>query len=273
MIFDNIPKINIGLGAVVLICFFLPWMSIDCVDVSFVRVSGFQLTTGKISVDNARLEELTSQYGHRMDLEGSGDTPSASNQGKPRFYVLVIVVCAGTVIYFSYKMLSQRRRLEILGALIPGGFGTLGMFFFAAFDFGVNVPPDSAAIIQVTPQVGFYGTILGFLGITALNALTLRSFSIPEKGDEPVNKPEPNFVAAEPVILDMDSRHQGDVEIIIDEVPLEKVLDLPQVYDAPAKDKPIPPPGASLCPHCGAVVGIYQSRCMKCSSPLKPGKK
>ncbi len=279
MIFDNLPKVNIALGTVVLVCFFLPWISIDCGNMTFVKVSGLQLTTGNIPLDEARMEELSNQFGRRMALDESGDEVSQSTQTEPRFYFLAILVCAGTLIFYSYRMMSQLTRVEILGALIPGGIGALSMLFFLASDFGIDMPADAAVIIQVTPQFGFYGTLLAFIGVTTLSAMSLRAFEPPEKPQAAAAQPGPRFVPAEPVILDPDPKQDGNVEILIDETPLEKALDLPQVYEPPKEQKPAQtpakpaPPGAKACPSCGAVVGIYQTMCMKCKSPLKPNKK
>ncbi|GEM_PF-6663693 len=279
MIFDNVPKINIALGTVVVICFFLPWISIDCGNETFVKASGLQLTTGKIPVDDAQMEEFSNQFGHRVDLDATGDAASQSRQRKPRLYFLAILLCAGVVVFYSYRMLSRLSRVEIMGALIPGGLGTLGMLFFLADDFGIDMPPDAAVMIQVTPQFGFYGTLLGFLGVTTLSALSLRAFKPPEEPPAVTNEPAARYVTAEPVILDLDRKGEGNVEIFIDETPLEKALDLPQVYEPPKETKPVQPagkpapPGAKTCPNCGTVVGLYQTMCMKCSSPLKPGKK
>ena len=287
MTFDIFPKINIGFGVVVLICFFLPWISIDCASETFTRVSGFQLATGLISVDEIQLEELTSRYGNRLDPDGNDGTLSESKHAKPRFYFLVIVACAAAATFSSYKMLKGLTRLKMFGVLIPGGLGALGTLFFLATDFGIDIPADLTSVIQVTAQPGLYLTVLGFLGITTLSAISLKSFSPPQPTPVPQSQPKPaqstsahrkptHLALEEEVILELDRPREGVEDIMLEKKSTEDELNLPQVYEDPNEPKPAPKApeaGTKNCPKCGAIAGIYQLKCMKCSSPLKPGNK
>ena len=61
--FEHLPKINVGLACVILLCFFLPWISFSCGTVEFLKilerealsVRAAQARTGIAAADFSRI--------------------------------------------------------------------------------------------------------------------------------------------------------------------------------------------------------------------------
>ena len=107
---EHLPKINIASGVLIVICFFLPWFSIDCGNMAIVKVSGYDLASGKISLDENLLRQVSAQYG-----KGEEDYSEIENQrnARPQFYLVIVVLCALGIIGYSAKMLNEIGRAHV----------------------------------------------------------------------------------------------------------------------------------------------------------------
>lgn len=262
MLMEHLSKINLSLGALVLICFFLPWFSVDCGNITVLKVSGYDLTTGKIAVDDDMLRQATSQYGQSdQDFSALGNERGA----RPQFYLLMVAMCALGIIGYSAKMMNEFNKVGTIAVIAFSVFGLLLVIFTVTRDFGMEIPSDAAMFVQISNQFGFYGTVLGFLAAAVLSVIGLRANAEPDDELETLSIPIP---AIPPTAVD------------IEQLTLDEPLNVAATNDFTEFEKTEPqepkktvvPKGAKACPSCGVVVSVYQTKCMKCGAKLKPGK-
>ncbi len=174
MILEYYSKINIALGSIVLLCFFLPWVNIGCGNVTITRLSGFDLTMGHITIDDEAM--------HQVEAEASR-TGSAINRiqaehnTRPQFYLLVIVVCALGIVGYGVRMMQELNRVGIFAVGAFAVFGLLLIVVASARDFGVDLPQDVARVVHVGHGAGFFLMLASLLASAALSVITLRATS------------------------------------------------------------------------------------------------
>ena len=250
-LFAHLPKINLGLGVVVLICFFLPWVSIDCGNVAFLKLSGYQLATGKISLDESVLAQLKQQVG---DVQ---ETDAAEQQARPQFYLLAVAACAAGMIIYGVKMLSGVNRLNALAAAAFSVLGILVMLAASAFDYGLDIPPDAAMLIQTSHQFGFYMTVICFIGAGALSLLSLRAVAGQSDSLARIDFPAAPLQA----------------NTAVPPEPLTPAAPQEDPFGEAPETAPTSKPqaGTRKCPSCGSPVGPFQTKCLKCGTKIKTG--
>lgn len=307
MFAEYIPKINLGLGLVVVICFFLPWVSVDCGNVSFVKLSGFNLTTGKIPLDERSMAAWSEKLGGGTVT--ANESPVGSQKAHPQYYLVFVVVAALGVVFYSFQGMREYTRVKGFSVAAFGGFGLIGVVLAALLDFGLGIPPEAAMMIQTSYQVGFYGSVLSFLAVIVLSYLWLKSAHEAPPEEVPdvlanitVETPPPmDMVGLPPGALGippapeelakkkMVSEHSPfpDLDSFGEPAPKPRAAEPPQ--EKPPLQEPAPPvktststtqktkaspalqPGMKVCTGCGTPVGPFQTKCIKCGTKLKLG--
>ncbi len=259
--FAHIPKINAGLGCFVLLCFFLPWVSFSCGTVTFLKLSGYHLTAGKVPVDEAAVRNYEDRAG---SLANDDRIPDDVKTSTPKFIYLVVVICAVNIIGFSLRMLEGGAdRFKSIAVLVFAGIGSAFMIAAAALDFGITIPSGPEMLIESSLEPGFFGTLVAFAASAGLSLFSLTALGKAQVRTAPVELQiaEEAFSGSEAiggktVFSEVEAEHFGIT-------PTKK----------PEAEAPAPvPPGVKTCPACNAVVGQYQVKCLKCGSALKPGK-
>ena len=129
----------------------------------------------------------------------------------------------------------------------------------------MDIPSDAVLFIQVSNDFAFYLTILSFLGSGALSFIGLREITGHSEKTVSIDVPIP--VTAVPVeqikLLPSEAEKQ-----LLPQTDFSDFVNLPTVEPL----KPPPPAGAKLCPSCGSIVSVYQTKCIKCGGKIKPGK-
>ncbi len=141
--------------ALILICFFLPFITISCQGSPVIKMSGLQMATGVEMADPSA--SLNSAFG------GVPSTPKT--QKIPGTPAVGITFCLAGVGLATSLLLKNRQRY--LAQAIAGGLGVLLLLW-------VKSSTDDAVlkqggIIQVNYDAGFWLAFLLFLGATGLN--------------------------------------------------------------------------------------------------------
>ena len=259
MILEHFSKINISLGALVIICFFLPWLSVDCGNVTIAELSGYDLATGHIVLEQSAMQQLTQRGQDFSALQ-------REHQARPQLYLVVVVFCALGMVGYGIRMLQELNRVGMFAVGVFGVFGILLMAFAAGRDFGIDIPADAARLVQISHPLAFYVTMISFLGTVVLSVLGICGST--EASEESVTIELP--IAADEKLSNT-----------IEELPIEEesnsfstVNDFgepPELVSTEIKRIPAPA-GSKICTSCGAVVSAYQTKCLKCGMNVKPGK-
>ena len=263
MLLDHFPKINIGIGIIILICFFLPWVSIDCGNVSFITISGYELATGNISLDNQTLQ----QFREQLNREGqSGSSLDQAQHARPQLFLLVVILGGLGIITFSARMVSEFNRMRAFSIIGFSLFGLVILLFASLQNFGLAIPQDVGFLLKTPLQFGFYITTLSFIGAGLLSFLAIKASAEPTIDTVPIEIPLRTPPPLEREIEQLPVESDNNEFEIIEEKPLAEKT-------APFAQRRTSQPGARTCPTCGVVVGKFQTKCMKCGSDLKPHSK
>lgn len=257
--FQHIPKINAGLGCLALLCFFMPWISFSCGAVTFLELSGYHLTAGKVPVDESVIRQYEQRAGRLSEDER---VPEEVKGQRPKFIYLIVVICAANIIAFSMRMMDGVvDRWKSIAVMVFADIGFVFMIVAAILEFGMEIPPGSELLIQSSLELGYFGTLFSFTGVVALSLLSIRTLGRARVPVAPVELQitEQSFSGPEGIV---------GGESVSEDVADHFGLQLKKKADAPPAP---PPPGAKTCPACRAVVGAYQAKCLKCGSALKPG--
>jgi len=259
MILDHFSKINIGLGLITLVCFFLPWINVGCGNVTIVRLSGFDLATGRIVLDEDAMQQLSAE----AERTGRNLNPlEQEHQTQPQLYLVVVVMCSLGMIGYGVRMFQELNRVGIFAIGAFGAFALLVMAFAAAKDFGVDLPADVARIVHIAHGSGFYLTTASFLGSIVLSVVALRATS--ETAEEtvtidlPINKAE--ILPEEIESLDLPETASDAVGTNAFGEPVK--LSNPGTVVAPTAEP------EARCPSCGTPVKVSQATCGQCSKVL-----
>lgn len=254
----QLPKINLCAALVVIGCFFLPWISVDCNGTAAIRLSGYQLATGKVEPDRPLLRQIGRETGSEVRSFSELDR---DDQAGARYHFFVVGVCALAMIYYAIRMWAGRNRTQVVAQTAMSGAGMLFLLVLGLSDFGLTIPSHLALVLDTTYQIGYYLTFLAFLGALACNVIGLIRYT-----DIPVAATAGLPPAA--VMSDM-----PEAERFIMQAGSDVMMNVyPEAPEEVKEDVPKIPPGGKTCPRCGAPAGEFQVQCMKCGSRIKPGK-
>ncbi len=226
---EHAAKINLGMGCLVLACFFLPWVGLSCGDITFVKLSGYQLTTGKIPLD----EDVIRQYQDKLGMERSEEEMSGQpQQSTPKFYFLIVIICAANIIFLSAKMLDEIDRTKSIVTMVFADVGAVFMIIIAAIDFGFDIPSGSEMIIRTSLQPGYYITLAAFFIVAALSVITMKALNTPS-------------------VVDMNLNLQ---------IPEQKFSGQGSIKTSGASQSQ----RVKTCKQCGSQIDMYQAFCDKC---------
>jgi hypothetical protein len=259
--FEHIPKINVGLGCLVLVCFFLPWISFSCGTSTIVSLSGFHLALGKVPVDATAIRQYEQRGGN---VTTDARIPQELRRREPRYLYFLVPLCALNVIAFSLRMMGGgMTRFMLVGTMAFGAIGTLFLLGAGIAEFGMELAPGTAVVIQSSIEPGYFLSLVFMLASALLPVALWRTVeearAAMAAAAAPIQKaPPPEFIGGpEPVSPAMAEFFGMQQE--------KKQEDEPEL-------RPAPPPGTKTCPGCGVAVGAYQVKCVKCGTALKPSR-
>lgn len=178
-------------GLAVLVCFFLPWISISCSDVKIIEGSGLDLYQGfdedNVVVDEEDLTQGLSLDGFEEDFESGGDfsfettpsEPSTATDDTGEFleegdtYLLLVPIVGAFALLLTMAGLFEARILNPLtGAamyLIPSLIGGAIMLFEYIDITGElqETIDESQGFVALNFEVGWWLTVLGLFGMFA----------------------------------------------------------------------------------------------------------
>jgi hypothetical protein len=258
--FEHIPKINVGLGCLVLVCFFLPWISFSCGTTTIVSLSGFNLALGKTSVDAAAIRQYEQLGGNAAT---DARIPQELRRKAPRYLYFLVPLFALNVVAFSLRMMKGgMTRFMLIGTMVSGGAGSLFLLGAGIAEFGMELPPGTVAVIQSSLEPGYFLSLL-FMVASALLPVALwrtveETRAALAAATTPIQKaPPPEFIGGPEPVSPAMAEFFGMQE--------QKKKD-----DDELEVRPTLPPGTKACPGCGIAVGAYQVKCVKCGTALKP---
>lgn len=150
-------------SALVLICFFLPWLLVSC---SFdpngdsgIKVSGYEIASG-----NYQIAENLNQFGGLFG--GSSYETSNSDVAYPLLALIPLVGALGL-------MALNGRASGSVAAIIAGILGIGGMLLFSLAVSRLQ-PDLQGMMLQTSYQTGYWGSWLGFIWLVVAGFLTVR---------------------------------------------------------------------------------------------------
>jgi hypothetical protein len=163
-VLEHTKKISASMFALILICFFLPFVTISCENRPVVQLSALELTTGKTM-------EVPSDF--------SGQTKSQNIPGDGKAALVLVAAAAG----IGTSLLKFRR-----SSLISAGVGAFGVLMLLALKSGIDSQlvdkGGGATGFRADYGLGFWGSTLLFLSAIALNIWQFFNKKI-ERGDTP----------------------------------------------------------------------------------------
>jgi hypothetical protein len=160
-ILEHTKKISASMFALILVCFFLPFVTISCENRPIVQLSALELTTGK-TVE-------TPQF--------NGQTKSQNIPGDAKAALVLVAAAAG----IGTSLLKFRR-----SSLISAGVGAFGVLMLLALKSGIDSQlvdkGGGATGFKADYGLGFWGSTLLFLSAIALNIYQFFNKKI-ERGD------------------------------------------------------------------------------------------
>lgn len=150
-------------SALVLICFFLPWLLASC---SFdpngdsgIEVSGYEIASG-----NYKIAQDMSQFGALF-----GGNPYETSNDEVAYPLLAVIPLLGAL---GLIALNGRASGSVV-AILAGLLGMAGMTIFSIAMSGYESELQSM-LIQLSYRVGYWGTWLGFIWLVIVGILTVR---------------------------------------------------------------------------------------------------
>jgi len=142
-----------ALYGIILICFFLPWVSVSCQGQPIVTLSGFQLAKGT-TLDQPRI-------GHQKIAQ-----PKQTKKVNLEIFALLsLIVAVGGLASCFMKGRA--------GTILPAIGGILGVIFLVLMRFKlsreISKAGGGAGILQLEYGIGYYLTFLLFLASFVIN--------------------------------------------------------------------------------------------------------
>ncbi len=141
-------KISPAIFGIILICFFLPFVTVSCQNQKVMTLTGVQLATGTTIEQPSFLER------QKKEVKIPAD---------PLTSVVLVSTCVGLATSF---LKSQQ------GVLIPGVTGAVSsvLLLMSKAKIDNEVLKEGRGLLQVEYGMGFWMSFLLFLSVTALNA-------------------------------------------------------------------------------------------------------
>jgi hypothetical protein len=146
-------KINKGIFGVILICFFMPFLTLSCQSQDLMTLSGVQLGTGATMA--------------QPSLYSSAQARQIP--GEPLATLAIVSAGAGLATAFVLK-----HRKELIGSTAAGAVGAIVMLALKSKIDG-NILQQGQGMIRVKYEFGFWLTFLLFVAATGLNGWELKS--------------------------------------------------------------------------------------------------
>jgi hypothetical protein len=165
-----LKKISASMFALILICFFLPFITISCQSQDVITMTGLQMATGvEISVPNSLPTNLSSI-----------DSLSSLTESKkiPGNSTAVLAFCTAAAGLTTTLLLKNRQQKYLIPA-ISGGLGTLLLLFLKS-NTDDSVLKQGSGMIKINYGLGFWLALILFLGAAGLNGYQLMEDRKPE---------------------------------------------------------------------------------------------
>ncbi len=160
-------------GALAIICFFLPWVSVSCKSEGLtgtnlkVDGSGYEIATGsygELNSANSAAKNIQSMFGSSYDLEDLGIT---------KYPMLFIVPLLGIVGLLAYT--EDRSMIKAAGISGVVGILILLFIFIKVIELRGQIESNTYGYVKVSQQIGYWGEWIGMLAMTATGYLTWKN--------------------------------------------------------------------------------------------------
>lgn len=225
-------------GALLAICFFLPWVAVSCGGSQIGHVSGLDLAVGQVTVD-------AGFGGIKQELDGGGDP------------VLFLVPLAGVGAIALAIRAMGRTGMDLLDRLGPIALGALSLLILILKLVNSSSGTDDLGF-TISYRAGLWGVVLGSLalivgGLVNSQAPVTGAAGLPPRlpgpppGETKPGPPKPRPVRSSP--------------------PATPSRSVPQARQEP---QPRQPAGElQTCPGCHRQVKAGSRFCMHCGHPLQ----
>jgi hypothetical protein len=184
-------RINKGIFGLILICFFMPFLTLSCQSQDLMTLSGVQLGTGATMA--------------QPSLYGSAQARQIP--GEPLATLAIAAAGAGLATAFVLK-----HRKELIGSTAAGAVGAIVLLALKSKIDG-NILQQGQGMIRVRYEFGFWLTFLFFVAVTGLNGWELKPGQTSKVSDK-----NPEWISANLLELNDQKEKKSDE---IDSPPTE----------------------------------------------------
>ena len=153
-------------SAVVIYCFFLPWILVSCsFDVenrSGIQISGFEIASG-----NYKISEDLNQYTALLGGNPYAPSNNDANYASPLLALIPIVGAIG--------LISLNGRVSgSIAAILSGILGMGGMAVFTVVALAYGNELSQSLLLKMQFRAGYWGMWLGFIWLLLIAIITIR---------------------------------------------------------------------------------------------------
>ena len=151
-------------SAIVLYCFFLPWLLVSCsLDInqrSGVEITGFDIASGNF--------QISDEFGQLANFYGTAPySPSSANNSYP---LVVIIPLLGAI---GLLALNGRVSGSVV-AILTGLLGIGGMILFTVIAVALGRELNRSMLLHLNFKAGYWGTWFGFIWLLVVAIMTVR---------------------------------------------------------------------------------------------------
>lgn len=146
-------KLSPAIFGIALICFFLPWVNVSCQGQKVMSFSGIQLVTG------TTIEE-PQMFGGKQKRKIKGEMLAV---------LTFLSVIAGLVL----SLLKNKK--GTIGTIASGGTGAI-LVLLLKFKLDSDIQKETAGMLQLNYDVGFYLVLLLFIAVAGINAYSIMQY-------------------------------------------------------------------------------------------------
>jgi len=162
-----LKRISPAIFGILLICFFLPWVSVSCQGQKVITLTGIQLVTG-ISIEESEVFRDLKRFNHPYIR-----TPSPSSAEKINGEPLAILTFLATIGGLILSLLKSK--IGLLGSAIAGGIGIILLYALSSKLINETLK-HGLGILQLDYRFGFILTQVLFLLAVAVNIYSIIHF-------------------------------------------------------------------------------------------------